>query len=137
MKLNKETINAIIRNNSRFLSAYSEPEPYFIYNIKKYTEDFDEEVINLYYKKLRYAVDNSERLVNEMFRDEFYDFYGIDRNVVSSPEQMRSELIFDSFTMDVNDKSVGVYFSNERFMFGHFIDVCWDADWNFLWCWID
>lgn len=137
MKLNKDTINEIIQDNRRFLSAYSDPDPYFMYTRKGYTEDFDKKIIDIYYEKLRFAVQNAEKLVNEMFREEFYDFYGVDKNAVSSPEQMRSELIFDSFTMDVDDLSVAVYFSNERFMQGHFIDARWDADWNFSCYWID
>lgn len=137
MKLDKDHIDNIIHGSSRFLSAYSDPEPYFIYTRKGYTEDFDEELIDVYYEKLRYAVQNSEELVDEMFREEFYDFYGVDKGAVSSPEQMRSELIFDSFTMDIDDMSIAVYFSNKSFMFGHFIDARWDADWNFICYWID
>ena len=131
MKLDKDHINSIIHGNSRFLSAYSDPDPYFMYTRKGYTEDFEEKIIDIYYDKLRYAVQNAEKLVNEMFREEFYDFYGVDKNAVSSPEQMRSELVFDSFTMDIDDMSIAVYFSNKRFMLGHFIDARWDADWNF------
>ena len=108
-----------------------------MYTRKGYTEDFEEKIIEIYYDKLRYAVQNAEKLVNEMFREEFYDFYGVDKNAVSSPEQMKSELLFDSFTMDIDDMSIAVYFSNKSFMFGHFIDARWDADWNFRCYWID
>ena len=48
-----------------------------------------------------------------------------------------TELVFDSFTMDIDDMSIAVYFSNKSFMFGHFIDARWDADWNFRCYWID
>ncbi len=137
MKLDKDHINSIIHGNSRFLSAYSDPAPYFMYTRKGYTEDFEKKIIDIYYDKLRYAVQNAEKLVNEMFREEFYDFYGVDKNAVSSPEQMKSELVFDSFTMDIDDMSIAVYFSNKSFMFGHFIDARWDADWNFRCYWID
>ena len=114
MKLDKDHINSIIHGNSRFLSAYSDPDPYFMYTRKGYTEDFEEKIIDIYYDKLRYAVQNAEKLVNEMFREEFYDYYGVDKNAISSPEQMRSELVFDSFTMDIDDMSIAVYFSNKR-----------------------
>lgn len=137
MKLDKDHINSIIHGNSRFLSAYSDPDPYFMYTRKGYTEDFEKKIIDIYYDKLRYAVQNAEKLVNEMFREEFYDFYGVDKNAVSSPEQMKSELLFDSFTMDIDDMSIAVYFSNKSFMLGHFIDARWDADWNFRCYWID
>ncbi len=75
--------------------------------------------------------------MNEAFREEFYDFFGVDKNTVASPEQMKSELVFDSFTMDMDDMSISVYFSNEDFMSCHFIDARWDADWNFRCYWID
>lgn len=137
MKLNKDIINEIIRDNHRFLSADSDPEPYFMYSRKGYTCEYDQKIIDIYYDKLRYAVQNAEKLVNEAFREEFYDFYGVDKNAVASPEQMKSELVFDSFTMDVDNMSISVYFSNDDFMFGHFIDARWDADWNFDCYWMD
>ena len=42
MKLDKDHINSIIHGNSRFFSAYSDPDPYFMYTRKGYTEDFEE-----------------------------------------------------------------------------------------------
>ena len=137
MELDKDIINEIIRDDRRFLSAYSDPEPYFMYSRKEYTEDHDEKIIDIYYEKLRYAVQNTEKLVNEAFREEFYDFYGVNKNAVISPEQMKFRLVFDSFTMDTDDMTIAVYFSNESFMFGHFIEAHWDADWNFKSCWIN
>ena len=108
MELNKDIINEIIRDNRRFLSAYSDPEPYFMYSRKGYTCEYDQKIIDIYYDKLRYAVQNAEKLVSEAFREEFYDFYGVDKNAVVSPEQMKSELVFDSFTMDMDDMSIAV-----------------------------
>ena len=63
MKLDKDHINSIIHGNSRFLSAYSDPAPYFMYTRKGYTEDFEKKIIDIYYDKLRYAVQNAEKLV--------------------------------------------------------------------------
>ncbi len=108
-----------------------------MYSRKGYTGDHDENIIDFYYEKLRYAVQNTEKLVNEAFREEFYDFYGVNKNAVASPEQMKSGLIFDSFTMDTDDMSIAVYYSNKDFMPGHFIEAHWDADWNFKSCWIN
>ena len=65
MKLNKDIINEIIRDNHRFLSAYSDPEPYFMYSRKGCTCEYDQKIIDIYYDKLRYAVQNAEKLVNE------------------------------------------------------------------------
>ncbi len=97
MKLDKDHINSIIHGNSRFfLDLFRSGSLLYVY-CKGYTEDFEEKIIDIYYDKLRYAVQNAEKLVNEMFREEFYDFYGVDKNAVSSPEQMKTELVFDSF----------------------------------------
>ena len=87
MKLDKDHINSIIHGNSRFLSAYSDPDPYYMYTRKGYTEDFEEKIIDIYYDKLRYAVQNAEKLVNEMFREEFYDFYGVEKTLCLLPNK--------------------------------------------------
>lgn len=47
MKLDKDHINSIIHGNSRFFSAYSDPDPYFMYTRKGYTEDFEEKIIDI------------------------------------------------------------------------------------------
>ena len=135
MELDQDKIKDIVKGNNRFLSAYSDPEPYFMYSFKKKIPD--RELTEYYYDKLRYAVQNSEDLIKDMFRDEFYDFYGVKKTAVHSHEEMRDGLIFESFTVDMDDRSVAVYFSNPEFMFGHFIEVHWDKDWNLVFYWID
>ena len=138
MKLNKETISEIIKENDKFISAYSDPESYFIYGSQvHFDSDYDEKTIEFYYDKLKYVVHNSDLLIKAAFREEFYDFYGVDKTTVSSPEQMCSELVVESFSMDVDDMTVGAYLSNEHFMPGHFIEVHWDNEWKISYLWID
>lgn len=127
MKINKDMIHEIIKKNKKFISAYSVPEAYYVFSLNELTElsSYDEEIINLYYEKLRYAVKYSNKLIQEAFKDDFFNFYGIDRNAVKTPE-----LMFDSFTMDYDDKSVYANLSNNYYMLGHFIQVHWDDNWN-------
>ena len=138
MKLNKDTINEIIGNNCRFISPYHDSEPYDIldstYHINK---DFEVEIINRYYEKLRYAVTNADDLIKEAFNENFYDVYFIDRSVVKSPAQMCSQLVFDSFVMYPDHQTIGACLTNNDIMFGHFIDVTWDNEWNLIRAWID
>ena len=96
MKLSKDAINEIIGDNCRFISPYQDPEPYYILDgAGHFNEDFDVEIINRYYERLRYAVSNADNLIKEAFNENFYDAYFIDKAVVKSPDQMRSELIFE------------------------------------------
>lgn len=138
MKLNKDTINEIIGNNCRFISPYHDSEPYDIldstYHINK---DFEVEIINRYYERLRYAVTNADDLIKEAFNENFYDVYFIDRSVVKSPAQMCSQLVFDSFVMYPDHQTIGACLTNNDIMFGHFIDVRWDSEWNLISAWID
>lgn len=71
------------------------------------------------------------------FDNEFYNFYGVNRNIVRSPYEMCSELYFDSFVSDIRDNSIGTCLTNDRFMFGHFIEVQWDNEWKIKSKWID
>lgn len=54
MVLNKDIILKIIGNNKRFCDPYDEPQGYYIIDsVGVLYEDFDIELINLYYEKLR------------------------------------------------------------------------------------
>ena len=131
------SVRKIIGNNKRFISPDNEPYAYYIWTSGEDESVIDESKITLYLQKLQYAVDNVDALVNTVFQEEFYHFYGIDKDAVKSPEQMSSELIFESFVLSVDDNVIGAYLSNERFMYGHFIDCQWDMQWNLLYSWID
>lgn len=135
MLLNKEILSKIIGKNRRFCSPYNEPEPYFI--VGGDIEKTDSQFIDLYYEKLIYAVSNADNLIKSTFDKEFYYFYGVNRDIVKSPNEMFSELYFDSFVLNINENSIGTCLSNDRFMFGHFIEVWWDKDWKIISQWID
>lgn len=137
MKINKDTIIEIIGDNCRFISPYHDTDPYVILNdTAPLNEDFDVEIINKYYERLRYAVSNADNLIKEAFNDKFYDVYFIDKSIVKSPAQMCSELIFDSFVMFLDNQTVSACFSNDTFMFGDFIDVTWNRNWNIISVWL-
>lgn len=138
MKINKDTINEIVGDNCRFISPYHDTESYVILDdTDPLNEDFDVEIINRYYERLRYAVTNADNLIIEAFNDNFYDVYFIDKAIVKSPTQMCSELIFDSFVMYPDHQTIGACLSNNGAMLGHFIDVTWDNEWNIISVWID
>lgn len=138
MNIDRNIIHNIISGNGRFVSVFEDPDPYYLYSSLKPSRcDFEEKDIALFYEKLKYAVSNYDKLILGMFRSDFYEFYGVNRNMISTPEQMRDNLIFDSFTMDTDRESVGVCFTNKKIMPGHFIEVHWDKDWNLGTVWID
>jgi len=132
MDLSKEKLAQIIGDSKRFYSPFEEPENYYLYG-----GNVDEKSISLYYEKLSYAVKNSEHLIESAFCKEYYELYGINKNLVRSSNEMRNELIFDSFVLYVEDGSIGSCLTNERFMFGHFIEVRWNIDWTLRYRWID
>lgn len=138
MKLNKNTINEIICNHHRFINPYDYTEPYTILNaVDPLNEDFDVEIINRYYERLRYAVSHADELIRNAFVDSFYDTYFINKEIVKSPAQMCSKLIFESFVMYRDYQTIGACLSNNLFMFGHFIDVTWGSDWNTISVWMN
>ena len=138
MKINMATINEIIGDSYRFISPYHDTEPYVILNdTNPLNGDFDTKIVNKYYERLRYAVSNADNLIKEAFNDKFYDVYFIDKSIVKSPAQMCSELIFDSFVMYPDHQTIGACLSNDDTMFGHFIDVTWDGEWNIINAWIN
>ena len=128
MFLNKDKISKIIGESKRFCSPFDEPESYYI--VGGDIENLDSQLINLYYERLVYAVCNADYLIESAFDNVFYNFYGLTRNIVTSPNEMSSQLYFDSFVLDIKDNSIDTCLSNDRFMFGHFIEVWWNRDWK-------
>lgn len=131
------SVRKIIGNNKRFISPDNEPYGYYIWTTGEDESIIDKSKITLYLQKLQYAADHADALIRTVFQEAFYYFYGIDKDAVKSPEQMSSELIFESFVLSLDDNVIGAYLSNERFMYGHFIDCQWDMQWNLLHSWID
>ena len=138
MVLNNDMILKIIGDNKRFRNPFDEPQGYTIIDrIDSLNEEFETELINLYYEKLRYAACHADKLIESAFDDKFYNFYGVDRTFVNSLTQMCSELYFDSFVMSCEDHIIGSCLTNEKFMFGHFIEVTWDSNWKIRYVWIN
>ncbi|MGN0600289.1 MAG: hypothetical protein ACI4JK_10385 [Oscillospiraceae bacterium] len=99
MLLNEDLIAKIIGESKRFCSPYDDPESYDIVGDEK--EESDSQLIKLFYEKLEYAVCNADDLIESAFDNEFYNFYGVNRNIVKSPNEMSSNLYFDSFVLDL------------------------------------
>ena len=121
-------VREITKGSRRFAGPFAEPNGYSIV-------EAEDEVALLaargrYLDRLRYAVANADALIAGAFRREFYDFYGVDRDKVHSPEEMCQGLVFDSFVLDARNGSAGACLTNSRFLFGHFIECWWDGDWR-------
>ena len=124
-------VQEIVKGSERFISPMHEPYGYSIFTTSRQTVDgLHEDILQFYLKKLRYAVTFADTIIKQAFRKDFYEFYGVDRTVVKSPEEMCSQLIFDSFVLVEERKMITACLSNEKFMFGHYISCCWDYDWN-------
>ena len=153
MDMNKEKVQQIIGDNSRFISPYAEPEGYYIYKGKENIVCLEE--ITLYFERLEYAVSHAEELIRQAFGDGtyFYDYLFKDfdyekklslypenahwyeeMNKIKTPEQMFQGLRFESFVLDKTN--IGAYLSNPDFMPGNFIEAIWDENWNLLYSWI-
>ena len=76
--------------------------------------------------------ENIDRLIQQAFKPEFYDGYGVNKKLITSSEEMCRQLVVDSFVLYINDDSIGSYLSNSRFMFGHFIDCLWSDNWSLI-----
>lgn len=126
-------VNEIIENNQRFISPFEEPYGYYIWSEKN--ENISGIFLEKYWKKLKYMSENMDILIQQAFRPEFYDFWGVDKNDIRSSDEMCRQLIIDSFVLYINEKndcSAGCYLSNLRFMSGHYIDCLWDDSWNLI-----
>lgn len=138
MYMEKDKVQRIIEKNHRFISPYEEPESYYLWTDDHFTdEQITDEIIHLYFNKLQYAAANADRLINQAFKPEFYQFYGVDKQQVSSPDEMCSGLIFDSFVLSPGQKLICANLSNDQYLFGHFIAVEWDYHWQIKSVWID
>lgn len=129
MDLNK--ILSIIGDNRRFVSPFEDFSGYCMF-----PEDRSD-LEKLYFEKLYYAVQNAESLLEQAFSDDLFDFYGVNRSKVSSPGEMLAGLIFESFVLVPERQTIECCVSNSEFMFGHFIEIIWDYDWNLQSVWIN
>ncbi len=125
-----EMIKELTGDSNRFASPFSEFCGYSIWAEEK--EGIDENDIQRYCKKLKYMTEHTDRLIEDAFRPEFYQFYGVDRERVGLPEEMCRQLIVDSFVLHKGDGSIICCLSNDWFMHGHFIECKWDDRWKFI-----
>ncbi len=126
--MDKKRVNEIIGTNRRFISPFDEPCGYSIFGEKITKED-----ISLYFEKLKYMAEHADELIEKYFSPEYYDFYGIDKEAVSSPEMMCNQLIIESFVLVLRNHSISIALSNKNFMCGNYIEYNWFYNWEF-WC---
>lgn len=138
MYVDANRVAEVIVDNPRFRSPFSAPPGYYICaDVLMSDAEISAEVVEEYWKKLAYAVEHAEELIKGAFRPYFYDFYGVDKEQIGSPEEMRNQLMFESFVLAVKEKEISAYLTNNEFMFGHFIDVSWDDEWNLIYAAIE
>lgn len=112
----------------RFADPFAEPAGYAIVEVEEGADLGP--LMERYKSRLRYAAANADALIAGAFRREFYDFYGVDRGRVTSPEEMCRGLRFDSFVLDMRNGWVEACLSNDSFLFGHYIECWWDDRWQ-------
>lgn len=135
IELDNKKILEIVRDSKRFVSPFSDWSGYCILATPRQTVDGrNEGLVQFYLQKLKYAVTFADSLIENAFQSEFYEFYGVNRDLVKSPEDMCQQLIFDSFVLMSEKRTINACLSSEVFMFGHYIEFCWDYDWNLMYC---
>ena len=134
MNMKAYMVKNIIGDSQRFISPFSKPCGYYIYTRKN--EMISNISIQKYWEKLKYMSKNIDILIQQAFMSEFYDFYGVNQDLITSSDEMCQQLIVDSFVLYTNDYSIGCYLSNSQFMFGHFIDCLWSNSWNLIYSYI-
>lgn len=128
--IDPQAVQEVLGAHRRFVSPFADPPGYAL--LAEEGTAVDGAAAAGYLDRLREAVKNADALIAGAFRREFYDFYGVDRGKVRSPEEMCRRLVFDSFVLDAGDGSVGACLTNSSFLFGHFIDCRWDRDWRLV-----
>lgn len=127
MDMDDHKVSEIIKNNQRFISPFNNLSSYCIVAF----DNIDEKLIELYWNQLKYAEKNIDQFIKRGFHISFYEFYGVNRNIVKSPTDMCQRLLIESFIL-MHQNTIGCCLSNDEFMFGHFIEYKWDCDWNLI-----
>ncbi len=126
--MDRYKVSEIIGNSRRFVNPFDEPCPYYICS----QEEIRDIPAELYWDKLKYMVHNVETIIYQAFTPSYFDFYGVNKKVVSTPEMMYHQLVIDSFVLYLDDKKIGSYLSNGQFMLGHYIECLWNERWELL-----
>lgn len=88
--------------------------------------------IQTYWEKLKYMSQNVDIMIQQAFKPDYYDFYGVNQKLVTSADEMCRQLVVDSFVLYIENSLIGSCLSNSRFMFGHFIDCLWSDGWELI-----
>lgn len=126
--MDRYKVKEIIGNSKRFVDPFHEPCSYYICSQEKISDI----PFELYFDKLKYLSNNVEAIIHQAFTPSYFDFYGVNKNVVTTPEMMCDQLVIDSFVFYPDDKKIGSYLSNSHFMFGHYIECLWNDKWELL-----
>lgn len=124
MDVDAARVYGIIARSSRFISPFSEPYGYYIWTEH---DESGENVAELYLDKLKYAVQNVDRLIQQASLEL--------PSAEDWPEDMWQRVMFDSFVLAPEQKEISCCLTNTEFMFGHFIECRWDYEWNLLSVW--
>ena len=130
MDMDVYKVKDIIGNSQKFISPFGEPCSYYI--CAGENENVSNISIQKYWEKLKFMSENIDRLIQQAFKPEFYDGYGVNKKLITSSEEMCRQLVVDSFVLYINDDTIGSYLSNSRFMFGHFIDCLCSDNWSLI-----
>lgn len=132
--MNAYKVKDIIGDSQRFVSPFSEPYGYYMCIGGK--ENKSDNDMQRYWEKLKYMSENIDILIQKAFKPEFYDFSGVNQNLIKSSDEMCRQLVVESFVLYANNCEIGCYLSNSQFMFGHFIDCLWSDSWNLIYSYI-
>jgi len=131
MNLDLFTIQKIIGDSRRFASPFDEPCGYY-FDVAENSITIRNSDIEEYQIKLKYMVENINVLIRQAVKPGYYDFYGVNQNLVSSLSEMCQRLIVDSFVLNLGDRTIVCCMSNSQFMSGHYIECIWSDTWELI-----
>lgn len=126
--MDKRKVCEVIGKNHKFISPFSEPYGYYIY-LEQQADQKDRELTkksmqDLYFNKLKYATENTNALINQVF----YKF----QSKIDLPKEIWEKLIFESFVLAPDQEEIASCLSNSDILIGHYIECHWDFNWNLI-----
>lgn len=106
----------------------------YFYQCFSNSDIIEDNCIDLYFDKLKYAADNSEKILQKFCqkglaaRFSYFEKFG---------EEVFSRLVFDSFVLYPEKKVLGAVLVDNEAMFGHYVECEWNYDWELLYVWYD
>lgn len=129
MDIDVHDVMKVIGNNQRFVSPFSEPYGYYIWTTDD--ESISNIEVQLYLEKLKYMVENLDILLQQAFNPSFYNFYGVNRSILSY-DSICQLLLVESFVLNVDTISVACCLSNSQIMYRHYIECLWNNAWELI-----